>query len=345
MTTSPTVVFTCCGGAGGWALLRSLAQTGRYRLVGCDADALVAALYQPELAGRHIIPFGRDPTYVDRVLEICQAEAANVFWPCADEEVIVCSAAAELFAAAGVRLIASPYSTLVAATDKLATVTLVSGRGVPVPRSWRLDETVDDPPMPVIVRPIRGSGGRGVVFFESAHELEAYRVALGGKANGQMVQERLDYKLGRLYQAAAIYDGEGRRLAFFMSRSIRTTYTWGGPALGVVPVLEMRLAELARAVMEATGPHFGAVHTEFIYDSERQDFVFVEVNPRIWAAALLTTTAGINFPDMIVRMVMGEEVTPVYDYRTDVVTLTSREQLAIKRDDLLGELPDGGIGK
>ena len=35
----------------------------------------------------------------------------------------------------------------------------------------------------------------------------------------------------------------------------------------------------------------------------------------------------------------------MYDYRTDVVTLTSREQLAIERDDLLGELPDAGIGK
>ena len=93
-------------------MLRSLAQTGRYRLVGCDADALVVALYQPELAGRHVIPSGHDPIYVDRVLEICEAEAADVFWPGADEEVIVCSAAAERFAAAGVRLVASPHETV-----------------------------------------------------------------------------------------------------------------------------------------------------------------------------------------------------------------------------------------
>ena len=342
--TRPTVVFTCCGGAGGWALLRSLALTGRYRLVGCDANALVAGLYQPELAGRYVIPFARDPGYVDRVFEVCQAESADIFWPCADAEVIVSSAAIERFAAAGIRLIASPHATLVAATNKLSVVKLVGDRGVPVPRSWRLDESVEDPPMPVIVRPIRGSGSRGVVFFESAQELEAYRIALGGKAKDQMVQERLDYKLGRLYQAAAIYDGEGKQLASFMSRSISTTYPWGGPALGVVPVLEPRLAELARTVMEETGPHVGAVHTEFIYDAARQDFVFIEVNPRIWAAAYLTTASGINFPDMIVRMAMGKKVTPVNEYRTDVITLTSREHLAIARSDLLGELPDGGIG-
>ena len=164
MQTNPTVVFTSCGGAGGWALLRSLAQTGLYRLVGCDADALVAALYRPELASHYVVPFGRDPAYVDRVLEICEAESANVFWPCADEEVLVCSAAADRFAAFGVKLVASPHTTVMAATDKLATVSLVGGLGVPVPLSWRLDEKVENPPGPFIVRPIRGSGGKGVVF-------------------------------------------------------------------------------------------------------------------------------------------------------------------------------------
>ena len=344
MRTDPTVVFTCCGGAGGWSLLRSLAQTGRYRLVGCDADALVAALYQPELAGRHVIPSGHDPTYVDRILEICEAEEADVFWPGADEEIIVCSAAAERFEAAGVRLVASPHATVMAATDKLATVALVGGLGVPVPRSWRLDDRIENPPMPVIVRPIRARSGHGVVFFGSVDELNAYRVALGEGAAGQMVQERLDYRLGRLYMAQAIYDGRGRCLASFMSRSIRTAHDWGGPALGGVPVSEPRLAELARIAMEATGPHYGAVNAEFIHDAARGDFVFVEVNPRYWGYSFLATAAGINFPDIVMHMVMGEDVTPVTEYRTDVVTLTSREQLAVVRGDLLGELPDGGIG-
>ncbi len=339
----PTVVFTCCGGAGGWSLLRSLAAMGRYRLVGCDAEALVAALYQPELSGRHVIPFGHDPTYIDRILEICKSEKADVFWPCADEEILSCSAVAERFTAAGVHLIASPHATVMTATDKLATVALVEDLGVPVPCSWRLDDRVEDPPMPVIVRPIRARSGHGVVFFESVDELDAYRVALGNRAAGQMVQERLDYRLGRLYMAQAIYDSGGRRLAAFMSRSIQTAHDWGGPALGGVPVNEPRLAEFARTVMEATGPHYGAINVEFIYDAAREDFVFVEVNPRYWGYSFLATAAGINFPDIVIRMAMGENMTSTTEYRTDVVTLTSREQLAITRGDLLGELPNGGI--
>ena len=344
MRPKPTVVFTCCGGAGGWSLLRSLAATDRFRLVGCDADALVAALYQPELAGRHVIPSGHDSAYVDRILEICEAEDADIFWPCADEEVIACSAAAERFEAARVRLIASPHATVMSVTDKLATVTRLGDLGVPVPHSWRLDDRVEDPPMPVIVRPVRARSGHGVVFFSNVDELDAYRAAFGDKAAGQMVQERLDYRLGRLYMAQAIYDSGGQRLASFMSRSIRTAHDWGGPALGGVPVTEPRLAELAQTVMAATGPHYGPVNVEFIYDATRGDFVFVEVNPRYWGYSFLATAAGINFPDIVVRMAMGEDVTPATGYRTDIVTLTSREQVAIARGDLLGELPDGGIG-
>ena len=325
-------------------MLRSLAATGRYRLVGCDAEALVAALYQRELSGRHVIPSGHDPTYVDRILEICKSERADVFWPCADEEVLACSAVTERFAAAGVHLIASPHATVMTATDKLATVALVGDLGVPVPFSWRLDDWIEGPPMPVIVRPIRARSGHGVVFFDSMDELDAYRVALGDRAAEQMVQERLDYRLGRLYMAQAIYDGGGRRLASFMSRSIQTTHDWGGPALGGVPVNEPRLAEFAGTVMEATGPHYGAVNVEFIFDAARADFVFVEVNPRYWGYSFLATAAGINFPDIIIRMAMGEDMIPTTEYRTDVVTLTSREQLAVARSDLLGGLPDGGIG-
>ena len=341
--TRPTVVFTCCGGAGGWSLLRSLAGTGRYRLIGCDSDALVAALYQPELANRYVVPSGHDPAYIRCVLDICKAEAADIFWPGADEEILACSAVIESFDAAGIHLVASPHATVLAATDKLATVTLVGELGIPVPLSWRLDERVDDPPMPVIVRPIRARSGHGVVFFNQAEELKAYRQALGDRATEHMVQESLDYRLGRLYMAQAIYDGSSQRLASFMSRSIDTAYDWGGPALGGVPVRNERLAELARTAMEATGPHYGAVNVEFIHDATLNDFVFLEVNPRYWGYSFLATAAGINFPDIIVRMVMGEMMTPVCDYRTDVVTLTSREQLAIARGDLLGELPKGGI--
>ena len=344
MDRNPTVVFTCCSGLGGWAMLRSLAAVDRYRLVGCDADALVAALYQSELSSRYVVPLGTEPEYVDRVLEICQAERADVFWPNADEELMACTAAAERFEALGVHLAASPHTTIVAATDKLATVARLHGIGVPVPRSWRLDSNMADPPMPVIVRPIRARGGRGVVFFDSVDEMESYRAALGNKAVEQFVQERLDYRLGSLYQAAAIFDGCGRRLAFFMSRSIRTTHSWGGPALGVVPVSDPRLADLALVVMEATGPHYGAVHVEFMYDRGREDFVFIEVNPRYWGAGFLATASGINFPDMVVRMAMGEEVTPASEYRTDVVTLPAQEHLAVERNDLLGELPEGRVG-
>ena len=141
----------------------------------------------------------------------------------------------------------------------------------------------------------------------------------------------------------AIYDSAGKRLASFMSRSIRTAYDWGGPALGGIPVKNTRLAELGRIVMEATGPHYGPVNVEFIHDARREDFVFLEVNPRYWGYSYLATAAGINFPDVVVRMIMGEQVAPMNEYRTDIVTLTSREQLAITCSDLLDQLPDGGI--
>ncbi len=87
---------------------------------------------------------------------------------------------------------------------------------------------VEDPSMPVIVWPIRDAGARRVISFESARELEVCRISIGGRANEQMVQEKFGCRLGSLYQAASIHDGEGKHISFFISSSIRAMFPWGG---------------------------------------------------------------------------------------------------------------------
>ena len=338
----PTIVYTCCGGAGGWSILRSLAPLGRYRLIGTDNDGLAAGLYAPELDSQHIAPDGHDPAYVETMVALCKEAEAALFWPGADEEILAVARHHDEFACIGTVVMSSPAETLEAVTDKLATVRKLAGLGIPVPRSWRLDEAPEDVPYPVIVRPRVARSGHGVRFFDDRGELAEFAAGLATEAEQYFVQQKLDCRVGRLHMAQAIYDRKQTLKAFFSSRSIRTTYPWGGPALGGVPVVSLRLKELALKAFEATGPYFGPANAEFIYDSKGGDYVFLEINPRYWGYSYLATAAGINFPDLAVRLALGEDVAPCFDYRTDVVTMTSREQLAVPRGEVQCELPDGG---
>ena len=338
----PTVVYTCCGGSGGWSILRSLAPLGKYRLIGADSDGLAAGLYAPELDGHRTVPAGDDPAYVAAVVRLCDEEGADLFWPGSDEEILAVARRHDDFAQVGTAVMTSPAATVEAVTDKLATVRKLAELGVLVPRSWRLDEAPDDPSIPVIVRPRVARSGKGVRFFDDHGETAKFADELGPEVERYFVQELIDCRTGRLHMAQAIFDRAQNLKAFFSSRSIRTTYSWGGPALGGVPVVSSRLKELTLKIFEATGPYFGPVNAEFILDPDRGDFVFVEINPRYWGYSYLATAAGINFPELTVRLALGQDITPDFEYRTDIVTMTSREQIAVPRDSVLGEIPGGG---
>lgn len=339
----PTVVYTSCGGPAGWSILRSLDAVGRYRLVGVENDSLASGLYADAIEGRYCVPRGDAATYVERLLEIVEAARADVLWPCADLEVLRVTENRTMFEALGVTPLVSPVESVRAALDKPAMTAKLAVIGVPVPATFSLDERVDEFPFPVIVRPRIMSGGKDVHFFDDEVTLRRFRDEIGEQASDFFVQEKLAVQTGHMHMAQAIFDREGHMVAFFMSRSIRTLYPWGGPGLGGVPVRTARLRELAHKVFEATGPWFGPINVEFLYVPARNDFYFVEINPRYWGYSYLATAAGINFPDISVRLALGEDVAPVFDYRIDVVTMTSPEQKAFPRQLLIGPLPGDDV--
>lgn len=343
MNQPKTVLFTCCGGTGGWSILRSLEASECYRLVGVDSDPLVAALYMDGLDAAYVVPGGDEAGYVERILEIVRKENVDVVWPCSDEEVIALAPEHVRFADAGARVLTAAPEVVERVTDKLVMVEAVARAGVPVPISRSLDDRLDEVPLSVIVRPKTGRSGNGVVFFDDRDALERYREALGADASQHFVQERLPYRRGTLYMAQGIFDAAQNRIARFASRSIKTSYDWGGPAQGGVPVRNERLDALADTAFACTGPWFGPVNAEFIYVPERDEFVFVEVNPRYWGYSYLATAAGVNFPDLSVRVALGEPVEPVLTYSMDVFTIGSREHLAFPQDRLLGPLPEAAL--
>lgn len=339
MNDRPTVLFTCCGGSGGWSILRSLEEVGRYRIVGVDSDSLSAGLYAETLDASYVAPTGDDAAYLDTILDIVRKEKVDVVFPLADEEIIALAPKHELFHDAGAKVVTAAPEVIKRAVDKLAVTRRVAAAGVTVPVTCGFDEDLREMPFPVIVRPRTGRGAKNVNFFDTFAEVEAYRVSLGDRAQEHFVQERIPFHLGNLYMAQALYDKKQNLKARFASRSIRTIYDFGGPALGGIPVINAELDAIADRIFDTTGPWFGPVNVEFLYDPERGKFLMLEVNPRYWGYSYLATAAGINFPDLTVRIALGEDVTLEFKYRTDVFTLTSREQLSFETSALLGELP------
>lgn len=71
---------------------------------------------------------------------------------------------------------------------------------------------------------------------------------------------------------------------------------------------DARVRGYLEAFVEATGYH-GVGHVDLRYDPDAQAFSALELNPRFWASLLYAANAGLNYPDLLVRL-------PQWDGRT-----------------------------
>ena len=118
----------------------------------------------------------------------------------------VFAAAAERFAAHGVRVVVSDETTTTLCNDKLATCNALRARGVAAAASYTPDSLPGDVRYPLFVKPRGGRGSVGAVTVRNAKELAFFSEYVADP----VIQEYLD---GPEYTIDVLCDFSGRPLA------------------------------------------------------------------------------------------------------------------------------------
>ena len=63
----------------------------------------------------------------------------------------------------------------------------------------------------------------------------------------------------------------------------------------------------------------GAAMVEFKMDEENGDIMLIEVNGRFWGSLPLAIKAGVDFPYLLYKLKLGENVVPCYSYGVGVM--------------------------
>ncbi len=93
-----------------------------------------------------------------------------------------------------------------------------------------------------------------------------------------------------------------------------------GKAWGGITVADPELVEMAQRVVERL--HWpGPLELELMRHSTTGQLYLLEINPRFPAWIHLTVSAGQNLPWALVRMLLGEDVTPFTGYHAGVMSL------------------------
>ncbi len=263
-----------------------------------DLDGLAPALFFADEAVR--LPRVTEGDYLPALLDLVERYAIRLVVPTIDTELPTLAGAHDEFEARGCQLATSTADLVQISGDKWATYEAAQRAGIATMRSW-LPDALEDESLPeaLFVKPRNGSA--------SQHTYTASRETLSSvlaRVPRPIIQERIG---GDEVTIDALFDFEGRLLHFVPRRRVRTV---GGESIQGVTLRDERLNGWLEDVLRRLGA-LGARGpvTAQAFDTDGQ-FLLLEVNPRFGGGFPLGYAAGARYPEWLLALVAGEDVSP-----------------------------------
>jgi carbamoyl-phosphate synthase large subunit len=324
-------LVTGAGGAAGVAVIRSLLARGDVAVYAADMDRWASALYLVEASRRRLVPAGVAEDFVSGLQRLCADDRIDVLFPTVDVELPRLAAVRDQFEAAGTRLATPSLRTIETALDKF-TLALTCTDVVRVPRT----ELLTNPnaahgwQFPVIVKPRRGAGSRGVRAVVSQRDLDTL-VETQAKVSPDVASDLIvqAFLPGDEYSVDVLASQEGRVIAAVPRARLRVD---SGISVAGVTVHDEALIATATAVAQRLGLQTVA-NVQLKRDADGTP-ALLEVNPRFPGAMPLTIASGVDMPSLTLDSVLGRPVPEHLDF-VELANVRFLEDVFMPVDDVL----------
>jgi predicted ATP-grasp superfamily ATP-dependent carboligase len=209
--------------------------------------------------------------------------------------------------------------------DKAEFMRLAASEGLPVPRTWLinnyddLDRAAAEINGPVIVKLRDSFASRGLWTFENGGEafraefLRRYPDVATGAPAPAIVQERIR---GKVHDVTTLWH-QGREIASLSQLRQLTDWLDGGS--GVVNVTNdlPQIRDASRKLLSRL-QWDGPLQLEWLEEEGTGRFLLLEANPKFWGTTQLSISAGLDYPAWWVGLHEGVE-PQVPPYRRDLM--------------------------
>jgi len=168
---------------------------------------------------------------------------------------------------------------------------------------------------PLVIKPRKSSGSRGIVVVRQLEELPALYGRVHREYPFPLVQEYISP--GDKYDVCLLYNRESRIRAFFVQREVRCFPLERGPSVVQQSVWRPDLVEMAARLLQRLN-WYGVAEVEFMVDPRDGRAKFMEVNPRFWGSLQAAILAGVDFPWLLYRLALDGDVDEVTGYQTGI---------------------------
>lgn len=279
-----------------------------------DCDRTASGLYGNN-DGYFILsrPVDDPEGYVSQVISLCKQNSISVVIPVIDPEIDILSRYKSEFANNGICVLVSSESVLNVCYSKARMNEFLSSNGYLIPKTYiSIDEfeksySEGSIGFPVIVKPVLGSGSVDTYKVDGIEKLKALFV------EGMMIQEFIE---GQEYGVDTLNDFEGNPVRCVVKKKLSMRSGETDKALIIknksIQGEIIRLASILK--------HIGNLDCDVI-ENDKGLYV-IDMNPRFGGGYPATHMSGVNYLELIMRMIDGNAVSEDYDsYRDGIMVL------------------------
>ena len=303
------ILVTGVGAPPGLGLMRSLRDCPlALTLTGADISPFAAGLHEPGCSAL-VLPRADTPHYVDAVLEACRLHEIDTVIPCSEAELDILAREKPRFAAASIQLPIADPEVMAFGIDKALLLERAAATGLPHPRTLAPQSEAElanwKGRFPCVIKPARSRGARGVSYPADALDLRKAWRQTTAEHGPCLVQDYIPGGTDTVYTIGSLWQ-EGRLIASSLHRKLATNPPSGGVAIAGETAIDPDILDAGLAVLHATGPWHGLTAVEVKCPAPGEAAQLLEINPRMWGFGYLMTLAGLNLPELLVRMLAGE---------------------------------------
>lgn len=292
------------------------------KVISIDVNPLSAALY---LSDKHyIVPQIFVPNYIDTLLDVCRKEAIRLIIPTIDTELLVLSQNKKQFGENEVIVALSDPKAVEICSDKLKTFQFFKENNIPTVDtfSYYQFDKMKNINYPLFIKPCSGSASINTYRINNRKELDFFIDYI----ENPVVQE---YAEGQEFTLDILADLGGKVINVVPRERIEVR---AGEINKGKTVKDDKLIEYGKIIVEKLGG-IGPITIQCFKKGD--EIKFIEINPRFGGGYPLSFAAGVNYPELLIRMVLGEKVTPrLGEFEENLIMLRWEDAVFIKRDEI-----------
>jgi carbamoyl-phosphate synthase large subunit len=292
------------------------------KVISIDVNPLSAALY---LSDKHyIVPRIFASNYIDTLLEICSKENIKLIIPTIDTELLLLSQNKKKFGENGVIVAISDLKAVEICSDKLKTFQFFKENNIPTVDtfSYYQVDKMKNINYPLFIKPCGGSASINTYRINNKKELDFFIDCI----ENPVVQE---YAEGQEFTLDILADLTGKVINVVPRERIEVR---AGEINKGKTVKEGKLIEYGKIIVEKL-EGIGPITIQCFKKGD--EIKFIEINPRFGGGYPLSFAAGVNYPELLIRMVLGEKVASrLGEFEENLIMLRWEDAVFIKRDEI-----------